>query len=563
MLLQEKLKSIGLPENLSLENFKEHLNTLTVAQLSYLCPIDVNKRQKKSCLVDNLIASNYPFELTYSMLESKLSCLKLSTVGTIGDMIVRLEQHLGSWNLQELRKLCPSDVKKTQLKAEIINGLFLTKMEFGLFATKTITLRIPKNVRIDVWNKWIGKEIGQLKCPLCNIIEIQQGSCNGWDCGHIIAKSHGGDISIENLRVICKSCNSSMGSHDMRDYCNKYSNMYPRAFERLQITDTPISVNPNVICDSPEVQTTLMLKTHVDEQIAKLKSEVFEEMKSTVDKVKLRKKISIIEPILSGFNFANSQSLDNRRNSKLYNLDCNRLFIDHVTFTECLYDQNRSINPDRVRKIRTELIKNPEYLLSGICTIGLINWTNPKILDGQHRLSAALNFGQKVYGYVKLISFHDADEMNEYYININSSEPLPDFYKSSDIHKKNCIELVTKQLETLFPNVWSDSKRCLKPKLNVDNVKESLYKIYNETAILKPHINNDLDSSVKKIVGDLTKFNNFLKTQSLEYFKCSSSPKTIECAHKTVILHQNPCLIGLLFTLDNSSGFVTKYTNFI
>ena len=32
-----------------------------------------------------------------------------------------------------------------------------------------------------------------------------------WECGHIISEFHGGTTEPDNLRPICKNCNSSMG----------------------------------------------------------------------------------------------------------------------------------------------------------------------------------------------------------------------------------------------------------------------------------------------------------------------------------------------------------------
>ena len=41
-------------------------------------------------------------------------------------------------------------------------------------------------------------------------------------CGHIIAESKGGELSVNNLKPICQSCNSSMGTQNMDEYIEKY-----------------------------------------------------------------------------------------------------------------------------------------------------------------------------------------------------------------------------------------------------------------------------------------------------------------------------------------------------
>ena len=39
-----------------------------------------------------------------------------------------------------------------------------------------------------------------------------------FECGHVIAKSKGGDTSIDNLRPVCSLCNKSMGTKNMMVY---------------------------------------------------------------------------------------------------------------------------------------------------------------------------------------------------------------------------------------------------------------------------------------------------------------------------------------------------------
>jgi len=41
-------------------------------------------------------------------------------------------------------------------------------------------------------------------------------------CGHVIAEKNGGSIEIANLRPICQSCNSSMGTTNMDVFVKSY-----------------------------------------------------------------------------------------------------------------------------------------------------------------------------------------------------------------------------------------------------------------------------------------------------------------------------------------------------
>jgi hypothetical protein len=78
---------------------------------------------------------------------------------------------------------------------------------------------IPKSVRDQSWNRWIGPECGMAPCYCCreNII-----SKSGFECGHVVPDVFGGKSTVENLRPICLPCNRSMGVSDMRSFCKEF-----------------------------------------------------------------------------------------------------------------------------------------------------------------------------------------------------------------------------------------------------------------------------------------------------------------------------------------------------
>lgn len=39
-----------------------------------------------------------------------------------------------------------------------------------------------------------------------------------FECGHVVAKSKGGEDKVDNLRPICSTCNKSMGVMNMEEY---------------------------------------------------------------------------------------------------------------------------------------------------------------------------------------------------------------------------------------------------------------------------------------------------------------------------------------------------------
>jgi hypothetical protein len=80
---------------------------------------------------------------------------------------------------------------------------------------KTKKKAIPKSLKIAVWNKYIGEDIGKAKCLCCNLTDITQLK---FHTGHIIAEANGGESNIDNLRPICETCNKSMGTKNMEEF---------------------------------------------------------------------------------------------------------------------------------------------------------------------------------------------------------------------------------------------------------------------------------------------------------------------------------------------------------
>jgi len=79
--------------------------------------------------------------------------------------------------------------------------------------------KIPKSVRDQVWNNYIGSHINEHKCLCCkkSLIKITQ-----FHCGHVLSEKDGGTHEIGNLRPICSPCNHAMGTLNMIDYVKRY-----------------------------------------------------------------------------------------------------------------------------------------------------------------------------------------------------------------------------------------------------------------------------------------------------------------------------------------------------
>ena len=77
---------------------------------------------------------------------------------------------------------------------------------------------IPKPLRVQVWNKYIGEEKGIGNCYCC---EIKIDS-KFFEAGHVIAVAKGGKTIISNLRPICSCCNKSMSTQNLEEFKKLY-----------------------------------------------------------------------------------------------------------------------------------------------------------------------------------------------------------------------------------------------------------------------------------------------------------------------------------------------------
>ena len=77
---------------------------------------------------------------------------------------------------------------------------------------------IPPILKTEVWKKYSGDCI-EAPCYCCNKTKI---TCNSYSAGHVIPEIFGGKTTIDNLRPICNSCNSSMGTKNLYEYKNEH-----------------------------------------------------------------------------------------------------------------------------------------------------------------------------------------------------------------------------------------------------------------------------------------------------------------------------------------------------
>jgi 5-methylcytosine-specific restriction endonuclease McrA len=108
--------------------------------------------------------------------------------------------------------------EEAEAEAEVSSGSTVT-MDLPANDSRKRKQPIPKNVRVIVWNHYIGEDIIKHRCLCCKKVVISNTS---FEVGHVISDKNGGTHEINNLRPICFACNHSMGSENMIDFVVKF-----------------------------------------------------------------------------------------------------------------------------------------------------------------------------------------------------------------------------------------------------------------------------------------------------------------------------------------------------
>ena len=78
--------------------------------------------------------------------------------------------------------------------------------------------QIPKMIRGKVWEQYHGTSL-MGDCYCC---KREMHAFDAWHVGHIIPHAHGGSDTVSNLRPLCASCNTSMGTQNMDEFKAQY-----------------------------------------------------------------------------------------------------------------------------------------------------------------------------------------------------------------------------------------------------------------------------------------------------------------------------------------------------
>lgn len=236
-----KLKKPELIQILETEFFKTqtYLNTKSKNELKELCKsCDVKKVSgtKKENLIYQILlynATNMIFKINENILQQSIpeSVAVNEQPLSLIEQLEKQKQEI-EFKMQEEIKKAEEEKKKAEeekIKAEEEKRKAdeerkkadeeKKKAEEEKKEAKKKKQSIPKNVRVIVWNHYIGEDIIKHKCLCCKKVAI---SNINFEVGHVISEANGGTHEINNLRPICFACNHSMGTENMIDFVVKY-----------------------------------------------------------------------------------------------------------------------------------------------------------------------------------------------------------------------------------------------------------------------------------------------------------------------------------------------------
>jgi hypothetical protein len=84
--------------------------------------------------------------------------------------------------------------------------------------------KIPKVIKDEIWDYYIGNDVAQILCPCCQKTPI---TMREFVAGHVLSEKNGGTVTRENIVPICNKCNSSMGARHMIEFTLKHYGHQP------------------------------------------------------------------------------------------------------------------------------------------------------------------------------------------------------------------------------------------------------------------------------------------------------------------------------------------------
>jgi len=219
-----KLKKPELVQLLETEFFKmkNYLNSKSKNELKLLCKnCDVKKvsATKKDYLVYQILLYNVN-NMIFRIIENTQSPVVESTIElSLFEQLEKQKQEIELKMLEEIKKKEEETKRLIEEEERKKSEAEKKRIEEEKKEAKKKKQSIPKNVRMIVWNHYVGEDIIKHKCLCCKKVTI---SNTNFEVGHVLSEKNGGTHEINNLRPICFACNHSMGTEDMIDFVVKF-----------------------------------------------------------------------------------------------------------------------------------------------------------------------------------------------------------------------------------------------------------------------------------------------------------------------------------------------------
>lgn len=175
------------------------------------------------------------FQETLGYLTKKIPAITSST--DLINKVVEYNKTISKWNIKHFNKVNETMYNKAK-ENEFYLGLFnyINNQDYGYewakklveheTGEKIIPIKltktrkaVPKKVKNDSWDLYVGPLHGSAYCLVCTTTEINS---KNFEAGHIISDKNGGESIVNNIVPICGQCNKCIGKKNMDEYIKEF-----------------------------------------------------------------------------------------------------------------------------------------------------------------------------------------------------------------------------------------------------------------------------------------------------------------------------------------------------
>jgi hypothetical protein len=219
-------------------------------------------------------------------------------------------------------------------------------------------------------------------------------------------------------------------------------------------------------------------------------------------------------------------------------------------FEQIIYDRQRPIDTARAAGMADAITAKNGSHFWGALFVGYILGFKPRLLDGQHRLTAAQYMENSNYpAHLHILRFDSEEKMFEYFsIDLNTGVSVPLIYTStSNIMGSICFEIVA-ELAKSFPKMIVNEPSSKPPRLTRHFLAEELHKVLINPRNRDPEFSfGDLSGIVRRYTQKIIEYNNqILAPKSLTDPEFIKLPKMLKMQKYRTIADKHRFYLGLV-----------------